>query len=346
MVSTTNNTFSMTVAAEDANGNVDPTYTGNVTLTLATNPTAATLGGVTTVAAVAGVATFTNLPNPPVGTAYTVLASSGSLTPVTTTTAFNITPQAATRLVVTTQPPATVTAGSPFAVIVTLEDAFGNVVTTATTSQVTLTPAGNSGLAGATFGGTLTATPVNGVATFSNLTLTQVGTGYSYSVTGAPLAGLAPTTTSAIAVTGAAATQLVVTSQPPSSVVANAKFGLVVTAEDPFGNPSALFNGAGRHPRPGEQPRRGRARRHADRGGHGGRGNVLGPVGEPAVRQLHDPGFQWQPDRNDDDSLCCRRQRNDPSRDGLPVGSDDRGPAVAQPGCRRQPVLGLRHGRG
>ena len=53
----------------------------------------------------------------------------------------------------TTQPPASVTAGSGFGLVVTAEDGFGNVDPTFTGS-VTLALANNPG--GATLGGTLT----------------------------------------------------------------------------------------------------------------------------------------------------------------------------------------------
>ena len=41
--------FGLVVTAEDAFGNVDPTFTGIVTLALASNPGGATLGGTLTV---------------------------------------------------------------------------------------------------------------------------------------------------------------------------------------------------------------------------------------------------------------------------------------------------------
>jgi len=49
------------VTALDAGGNLVPTFTGNVTVTLGNNPGGSSLGGTTTVAAVSGVATFATL---------------------------------------------------------------------------------------------------------------------------------------------------------------------------------------------------------------------------------------------------------------------------------------------
>ena len=63
------------------------------------------------------------------------------------------------------------------AVQVAVEDANGNTVTSAT-SPITLSLIGGTGL-----GGTLTVTPQNGIATFSNLTLSTAGTGYTLSAT-------------------------------------------------------------------------------------------------------------------------------------------------------------------
>ena len=67
-------------------------------------------------------------------------------------------------LVVTAQPPASVTAGTGFGLTVTAEDNSGNV-DTSFNGTVTVAMASNPG--GATLGGTLTATAQNGVATFS-----------------------------------------------------------------------------------------------------------------------------------------------------------------------------------
>jgi hypothetical protein len=68
------------VTAQDAFGNVVTAFTGNVTIAIGNNPGSSSLGGTTTVAAVGGVATFSDLTinNPGVG--YTLTAASGSLT--------------------------------------------------------------------------------------------------------------------------------------------------------------------------------------------------------------------------------------------------------------------------
>ncbi len=72
--------FALTVEAEDQYGNQATPYTGNVTIALLNNPGNSTLGGNLTVAAIQGLATFAGLSVNNVGTGYTLLAMSGSLT--------------------------------------------------------------------------------------------------------------------------------------------------------------------------------------------------------------------------------------------------------------------------
>jgi hypothetical protein len=74
------------VRIEDPNGAIVPAFNGPVTLAFGTNPNAAsTVGGTTTVNAVNGVATFTNLFVTGDGTGYTLVASApgSQLTPAT-----------------------------------------------------------------------------------------------------------------------------------------------------------------------------------------------------------------------------------------------------------------------
>jgi len=71
------------VAAHDAQGNPATGFTGSVTVAIGTNPSGGTLSGTTTVAAVAGVATFGNLSINTAGTGYTLTAAAGALTGAT-----------------------------------------------------------------------------------------------------------------------------------------------------------------------------------------------------------------------------------------------------------------------
>lgn len=72
----------ISVEIDDSSGNLLTSDNSNVTLTIASGPTGAALGGTTTVAAVAGVATFSGLSISTAGT-YTLTASDGSDTPAT-----------------------------------------------------------------------------------------------------------------------------------------------------------------------------------------------------------------------------------------------------------------------
>jgi hypothetical protein len=70
----------VTVAVVDAHGNTIPTSNQLVTLSIASGPAGAVLGGTTAVAAVDGVATFRDLTLNLPGT-YTLRATGGTLTP-------------------------------------------------------------------------------------------------------------------------------------------------------------------------------------------------------------------------------------------------------------------------
>ena len=108
-------------------------------------------------------------------------------------------PAPATKLVDTTTPPASVAANASFGLTVTAEDGSGNIATTYT-GPVTLALSG--GTSGAVLGGTLTGTAINGVATFSNLTINTVGTGYTLTASSSPLTS-ATSSINVVAATGA-----------------------------------------------------------------------------------------------------------------------------------------------
>ena len=168
---TAGSSFGLVVMAEDGLGNVDPTFTGSVTLALASNPNGATLGGTLTANASAGVATFSGLTLDEFGAGATIRASAAILSPATTDV-IAVTAATATQLVVTTPPPGSVTAGLGFGLVVKAEDRLGNIDPTFTGS-VTLALANNPN--GATLGGTLAVNASRGVAMFSGLTLDKSG---------------------------------------------------------------------------------------------------------------------------------------------------------------------------
>ena len=136
------------------------------------------LGGTLTATAQNGVAKFAGLTLTKAGTGYTLRVSSTGLAGATTN-AFEVKPLAPTQLVLTTQPPSSVTVGLEFGLAVAAEDQFDNVDTNFG-SSVTVALSNNPG--GATLGGTHSVTAQNGVATFSGLTLNVVGIGYTLEV--------------------------------------------------------------------------------------------------------------------------------------------------------------------
>ena len=186
--------FGLTVQAEDSSGNPITSFNGTVTVALASNPGGAMLGGTLTVTASGGVATFSGLTLNKAASGYTIAATSSDLGQGVTN-AMTVTPASATQLVITQQPPATVRVSSRFTLKASIEDAYGNVVTTAS-GPVSVAFASNP--TGATLSGTLTVSASQGVANFTNLTINKVGSGYTLRVTGS---GLTSATSNPIGVT-------------------------------------------------------------------------------------------------------------------------------------------------
>jgi uncharacterized delta-60 repeat protein len=219
----------LTVQAEDSAGNIESSFNGNVTVALANNPGGATLGGTLTVTATNGVATFADLTLTNAASGYVLFVSANNLSS-TETTPFAVAPANAAQVVITQQPPSSVTAGSGFGLTATIEDAYGNVETG---DNANVSVALASGPSGTNLGGTVSESAVNGVATFSGLTLTAAASGYSLAVSST---GLSSATSAAFSVTPAAASKIVITQQPPASVGLRDSFGLVAVIEDAYGN--------------------------------------------------------------------------------------------------------------
>ena len=164
------------VAIQDASGRTVTTATELVTVTIGFNPGGGALSGTPIGSPVNGVATFANLSIERAGNGYTLTASAPGLASATSG-AFAITAGPATRLGFTVHPRSARTGVviSP-AVQVAIQDAFGNAVATAT-NLVTAALGNNPG--GGTLSGTTTASPINGRATFSDLSIDKAGTGYT-----------------------------------------------------------------------------------------------------------------------------------------------------------------------
>jgi hypothetical protein len=182
---TAGSVFGLTVSAYDQSGSLDTSFQGTVTLAIASNPGGSVLGGTLTATAQNGVITFSDLTLNRSGIGYTVLVSSGGAV-AATTDAFDVTPAAASQLVVTTQPPAGVVAGSGFGLVISAEDPFGNVDTNFVGS-VGVGLATNPG--GAILGGVVSATAQSGKAVFSDLTLDQLGAGYTLQLSSSGVLG-------------------------------------------------------------------------------------------------------------------------------------------------------------
>ncbi len=226
---TAGTSFAMSISAEDASGNVDTSFTGNVTVSGLSNP-----GGAVTVAAVAGVADFSRLQldtaaNTVLSVATTSTGVSGTQSPPIAVNAAT-----ATHLIVVSPPPATVTAGATFGMVLAEADPFGNVFP-GTTGTVTVALSGGGSLSGQ-----VNVPFSNGLAPITALSLDTSGTGYQIV---ALSAGLSPTGGIPLTVQPASASQMIVTSSPPASVVAGQTFGLSVAIEDQYGNRVAGYSG-------------------------------------------------------------------------------------------------------
>jgi hypothetical protein len=221
------------VTVEDSSGNIVSTATNAITIAIQTNPSGGTLSGTKTVNAVNGVATFSNLSINNAGVGYTLTASATGLTPATSNP-FNVTTTVGppAKLAFAVQPSNVVSGASIApAVQVAVQDASGNLVTTAT-KAITMAIGTNPG--GGTLSGTTTANAVNGVATFFTLSINNLGTGYTLT---ASATGLTSATSSAFNVTLGPPAKLAFTVQP-SNVVAGASIApaVQVTVRDVSGN--------------------------------------------------------------------------------------------------------------
>jgi hypothetical protein len=198
----------VTVSVLDPFGNVVTADTSKVTVALSAGPGA--LAGTLTAAAAGGVATFANLSITKAAPGYALRATDGALTGATSVP-FAITPAAVDHLTYLQQP-TTVGVGQYVSPAVTVQvfDKYGNLETADPTGVTVRVAAGPGGWV---FGGTHTVPVVAGVATFSDLTLNVVGSGYKLAVSHGTLAG---PTSNAFSVIPAATATVVSTTPNPS----------------------------------------------------------------------------------------------------------------------------------
>jgi hypothetical protein len=199
--------FSLQATIEDPYGNVETGDNATVTVALANNPRGTTLGDTLTLTASQGVVGFGNLTLTRAASGYTLAVSSSGLSGATSG-AITVTPAAASQLVITQQPPASVKVNTGFGLAVAIEDAYGNVVTSA---SKTVKVAFVNNPTGAKLGGTASVASSNGVATFSGLTISKVGSGYTLQLTSN---GFTSATTNAVTVTSSSSAVPAVTGAP------------------------------------------------------------------------------------------------------------------------------------
>jgi len=218
---------SVTVAVEDAFGNVIATDTSTVTIAIASGPGGLATGSTTSAPATNGVATFSNLVFDTAGN-YTLSVSDGGLTGVTTGP-ITVNPAAATQLLLQTSPTSGAAGQALGTLSVTLEDSFGNIATNDSSTVTVMVASGPGGFAA---GSTTSVHPASGLATFSNLILDTAGA-YTFSMSDGSLPDVI---TGTITISPAAASQLVLEQSPTNGTAGQALGTLSVAVTDAFGN--------------------------------------------------------------------------------------------------------------
>ena len=228
----------VTVTALDASDNVATGFANAISLAIGNNAGGGALTGGAGQTPVSGVATFSGLSIDKVGTGYTLGASATGVTGATSS-GFNITPGTATKLAFTVQPSSSAAGASIApAVQVTAQDAAGNTAT-GFNGSVSVAIGNNPG--SAALQGTTAITATAGMANFSDLSLTKVGTGYTLTAAATSLTGA---TSVAFDISPAAATALTFTVQPVSDTAGGSLGAIQVGAIDQFGNTATGFAGA------------------------------------------------------------------------------------------------------
>ena len=228
------------VSVEDSNSNVVTSGTGSadsLSLSVASGPANSFSScSANPVAATAGVATFSCTLD--TAGSYTLNATdlTDGTVSSTTTPSFTVSVGGnATQLAVTAEP-ASINAGSSVSIGISVEDANGNLVTSATGATDSIKLAVSSGPTASLAG--CAANPVTasaGMATFS-CTINVPGT-YTVSATDQTQGSVTTARSSPFTVAAGALAQLVFTSGPVATASAGSTFTVDVTAEDSLGNP-------------------------------------------------------------------------------------------------------------
>jgi len=174
------------VTAFDSAGNVVTSFTGSVKVAIGDNGGVlgdGQLTGTTDVAAVNGIASFANLRIDQIGTGYTLTATASPLG-ADTSDAFDITatpppaPGPATKLAFAVQPTNTAPGAmiSPPVQVAAVDDQ--NNIVTSFSGTISIKIGHDGSLLGATLNGTTDVPAVNGVAVFSNLSISELSVTY------------------------------------------------------------------------------------------------------------------------------------------------------------------------
>jgi len=225
---------SFIITAKNNDGSTDTSYTGTVHFT-SSDGQAILPADYTFTVADAGMHTFTDGATFKTAGTQSITATDITFGTTGSETGITVLPAWASQLAFTQQP-GTTTAGQAIspAVIVDVEDPYGNVVTS-NSSTVTVT------LSSGTFeGGSATATSAasGGVATFSTLKIDTAGS-YTLKATDGSLSSAS---SSSITVTPAAASTLIVAGFP-SPTTAGIAGNFTVTLKDPYGNIASGYTG-------------------------------------------------------------------------------------------------------
>ena len=238
-------TPAVTVAVEDANGNVETTDNATtVSLAIGTNPAGGALTGGSAVTVAKGIATFAGLSINTAGTGYTLTASSTPARTTATSAAFNVTTSTGppTKLAFV-QGPSNTAAGATItpAVTVAVEDANGNVETTDNATTVSLA-IGTNPAGGALTGGSAV-TVAKGIATFAGLSINTAGTGYTLTASSTPARTTATSAAFNVTTSTGPPTKLAFV-QGPSNTAAGATItpAVTVAVEDANGNVETTDN--------------------------------------------------------------------------------------------------------
>jgi hypothetical protein len=229
---TAGSSFSMTVAAQDANNNTLTGYTGTIDFT-SSDPRAILPGSYAFTTADAGVHTFTGVILKTAGSQSITVTDSVNSS-ITGSGSVTLKPAAASTFMVTGYPSPT-TAGADGTITVTAEDPFGNTAT-GYTETVTFSCTDANAILPASY----TFTPADAGVHIFFATLRTAG---SQSLTAQDTVNPNVSgTQSEIAVIPAAASQLRV-SDFPSLVTAGTVYNFTVTSLDPYGNTATGYTG-------------------------------------------------------------------------------------------------------